>query len=144
MHSLGGLATRRRCLLRSCAAVITLLFLPPAYSQDDPSPRLGPGDQGFDHKYLHKYYQEFFHGDCPCSVGECRPTLVRPNASVPDTAMEVLIDHVWYPVPKDALKLRNDIPPELLPFAAHVCARRFYRNGELKPVIECVVYNGAT
>lgn len=142
MHFSTGLAAHRRYLLRSSAAIMALSILP-AYSQDHATTRLGLGDQGFDHEYLHKFYQEFFQGKCPCSTGECRPTIVRPNATVPDTAMEVLIDRSWYPVPKDAVKLRNNMPAELLQYSAHVCARQFYRNGKLTPVIECVVYNGA-
>jgi hypothetical protein len=56
--------------------------------------------------------------------------------------MEVLVDGVWYAVSKDAVILRKGLPPELLPFAAHVCARKHWTSGVPTPVIECVVYNG--
>jgi hypothetical protein len=130
----------RRCLLRSCTAILTALFIPArAFSET-----LGLGDEGYEHPELHETYQKFFQGKCPCSVGECRPTKVRPNAAVADTGMEVLIDRQWYPVPKDALQLRTDMPAELLEYPAHVCARRTYVQGVLQPAIECVVFNGAT
>lgn len=130
----------RRCLLASCSAILSSLFIPVAAFAET----LGLGDEGFEHPALHDLYQKFFHGKCPCSIGECRPTKLRPNAAVPDTGMEVLIDRVWYPVPKNALQLRTDIPPELLEYPAHVCARKTYSEGALMPTIECVVFNGAT
>lgn len=85
----------------------------------------------------------FAAGQCPCSIGECRPTLVRANPAVTDTGMEVLIDRNWYPVPKKALQLRTGMPIELLEYPAHVCARKYYYSGILRPIIECVVFNGA-
>jgi hypothetical protein len=130
-------------MFQSCAVLVSLLAGQAVHSDERQAGKLGPGDQGYRHEELHELYQGFFQGKCPCSIGECRPTMVRPNAAVPDTAMEVLIDGSWYPVPKDAVKLRENIPIQLLTYPAHVCARRYYLSGRLAPLIECVIYNGA-
>jgi hypothetical protein len=118
--------------------LVALMAVPlPGYAKS-----LGPGDTGYMHEELHGVYRTFFGGKCPCTVGECRPTVIRPSAAR-GSGMDVLVDGVWYPVPEDAIKLRHGIPSELLQFPAHVCARQHYDSGKPTPVIECVVYNGA-
>lgn len=117
-----------------------LLSLPLLVHAEEPK---GPGDRGYRHEELHDYYQSYFKGKCPCADGECRPTIVRPNAAVPGTGMEVLIDGQWFAVPEKVLQTRINIPPELLVYPAHVCARPTWVDGAYVPMIECVVFNGA-
>ncbi len=124
--------------------LVCLLALPSATPHETNTKELRLGDTGYNHDGLHDVYGRYFKGQCPCSIGECRPTEVRANEKVPDTGMEVLVDRAWYPVPKDAVKFRTGIPVELLEYPAHVCARKAPTSGgEDRMIIECLIYNGA-
>jgi len=84
------------------------------------------------------FIKRFSAASVPAPSASVVPQL-SDQASPAGVAWTVLVDGAWCPVPEDAIKLRHDIPSELLQFPAHVCARQHYDSGKPTPVIECVV-----
>ncbi len=104
---------------------------------------LRPGDEGYRHACLHQYYKQLYDaGKCHCHTGYCRPTRIRYVAGI----SEVLISGVWYEFPREALKRKAEVPPELWEHEAHVCAHPLGgtdEKGRPKVNIECVMENAA-
>lgn len=81
-----------------------------------------PGDKGYMHEEVHPFYQLLFaSGKCYCHTGECRPTKWRASRDSP-SGIQVVHNRKWIDVPKQALKQRQEVPPELWSYEAHICA----------------------
>lgn len=101
-----------------------------------------PGDYGYGHKCLHKYYMQLYQNTnrCHCMTGACRPTKYRTG---PDGTEQVLIEGHWYSFnEKETFGRERPVPEELWPHEGHVCA---YPTGKRMPdgrpehKIECTI-----
>ncbi|HEX9609097.1 MAG TPA: hypothetical protein VGA06_02725 [Candidatus Paceibacterota bacterium] len=118
--------------------LLLLHLIVPGIAAEQQISEPGLSYESYRHEELHQYYQKLFsQGKCNCKTGQCRPTTYRLDSSSP-SGVEVQIDGTWHDPPPESLLHKNQIPPELWHYDAHVCA---YPNNNGGYVIECTVIN---